>query len=251
MRDSVEAMSRSILLAWVVLAACTRAETRNEASSTAPPAAERPGVVLPPAPPAPPPPPSPPPPPPPVTHTAPAGPTAVSVEITAVTLADDCGGSPPASSPPSRGATKRAAALKADEAADTARYARKAKRRCEQTSMQLSVTAATTGTPTRLEIRKVELFDDAGALVGVLAASSPTRWSDLDRRYAEWDETIASGQDLSVSYVLSQPDWRRVSSRWNRTYTLQAVVVVSGRDTTVQKDVVISAPTALPPNVRT
>lgn len=235
-------MMRGALLGMLVLAACTRAGTGNESqpgvptTSVPPPA---PGVVAPPAPPV----------------TAPSVATAVTLELTAVTLADDCGGAPPWGAPPAPSQPASKSARKADSAREGASVPKgrmaKAKRRCEQTSMQLAITAAATGTPTTVDVKSVELFDDTGASVGVLAASSPTRWSEASSTYEAWDGKIAAGQQLSASYVLSQPAWDNVASRWNRTYTLKAVMTVGTGQQAVQRNVMISAPTSLPPNVKT
>jgi len=72
-----------------------------------------------------------------------------------------------------------------------------------------------------------------------------------DGTYTAWDQKIAPGQELSVSYALSQPPWGAVTERWNRTYVLKAVVTVGGGERSVQRDVHVAAPTMLPPNVRT
>ena len=100
-------------------------------------------------------------------------------------------------------------------------------------------------------MKSVELFDDAGTSLGTLAASKPTRWSDASGIYEPWDETVAAGTTTSVSYVLARPAWERIGNRWNRTYTLKTVVTVGGVDQAAQKDVTLTAPTSLPPNVKT
>jgi hypothetical protein len=116
--------------------------------------------------------------------------------------------------------------------------------------MQLSVVAPAGGAATQLTVKKVELFDDKGALIGVLTPRTPTVWAE-DGTYKAWDQAVAPGQELAVSYALSQPPWGTVTERWNRTYVLRAVVTVGGGDRSVQRDVHVAAPTMLPPNVRT
>ena len=184
--------------------------------------------------------------------TAPPAPKAVTrVELTAVTLADDCGGAPPWSAP--------AKVTKQDEdppPADKAKMKKdatyasgaRAKRRCEQTSMQLAIIA---GDASKIQVKSVELFDDAGKSLGTLTASKPTRWSDPNGIYEAWDESVAAGSTSSVSYVLAQPKWDQIGNRWNRTYTLKTVLSVGGVDQAAQKDVTLTAPTSLPPNVKT
>jgi hypothetical protein len=160
--------------------------------------------------------------------------------MTAATLGDDCGGPPPA-----RKEKSAASGVKGDMArGDMSRPV------CEQSSMQLSVVAAAGGAPARLGVKKVELYDDKGAMLGELMARAPTVW-DKSGVYQAWDESVAPGQDLSVSYVLSQPPWGDVSGRRNRTYVLKAVLTIGDGEQSVQRDVRVSAPTILPPNVKT
>lgn len=167
----------------------------------------------------------------------------VTIEMTAATLADDCGGAPP-----SKPAVPVTAEPKSEQKKDAA-YA-KAKRKCEQTSMQLSITAAAGGAPIELRVKKVELFDEGGSSLGELASRSPIVWSDAGA-YQPWDQMVAPGKTLSVSYSLAQPSWGSVADRWNKTYVLKAVISVGGDDQTVKRDVQVSAETSLPPNVKT
>lgn len=208
---------RGLLFTVAVLAGCTKASAEQEAPARPPAPAVGPRWSTPP----------------------PAKPVKAAparIELTAVTLADDCGGTAPANAP------KAKSALKADSAGARAR------RRCEQTSMQLSITAAGAS---RIKVKSVELFDDTGKSLGKLAPSTPTRWSVDASMYEAWDETVPANSTTSVSYVLQQPDWDRIGNRWNRTYTLKTVVSIGGVDRTAQKEVTLSAPTSLPPNVKT
>jgi hypothetical protein len=169
----------------------------------------------------------------------------VTVAMTAATLADDCGGVAPAPAPRAK------AEQRSDESAEASRArGAAAKRACEQSSMQLSVIAPAGAAASQLSVKKVELYDDKGALVGALTPRAPTVWAQ-DGTYTPWDQKIAAGQELSVSYALSQPPWGEVTGRWNRTYVVKAVITVGGTDRSVQFDVHVAAPTMLPPNVRT
>ncbi len=114
--------------------------------------------------------------------------------------------------------------------------------------MQLAIIAGDAAT---VRIKSVELFDDKGASLGTLTASKPTRWSEANGVYETWDEKVAASSTSNVSYVLSQPAWARIANRWNRTFVLKTVVTVDGVDQSAQKAVTVTAPTALPPNVRT
>lgn len=226
--------------AWIVigLLGCTKAGSDRESASEAPePTVVHAGAKFAvPPPPAPPAPPTPAPPPAP-----PAPPKAVAkvtVQMTAATLADDCGG---------HAALEEKGAEKAKR--KSAQFA-KADAACDQSSMQLSIKAAAGGDATRLTVKKVELYDDKGVLIGALTARSPTKWTK-DGMYKAWDQKIAPGQELSVSYALNDPPWASVNHRRNRTYVLKAVVTIGGKDQAVQRDVHIAAPTSLPPGVKT
>jgi len=235
--------------AWlfVGLLACTKAGSDQESASPPEPVvtaqAKMPAPTPPPAPPAPspPPPPAPTPPPPPPPAVA-----KVSVQMTAATLADDCGGSAPRASAARASASDEEDAPKAKAKSAIA----KGDRACDQTSMQLSIKASADGSATRITVKKVELFDDKGVKIGTLTARSPTIWTK-DGTYKAWDQAIAPGQVLSVSYALSQPAWGAITDRRNRTYVLKAVVTVGAGDQVVKRDVHIAAPTSLPPGVKT
>lgn len=55
----------------------------------------------------------------------------------------------------------------------------------------------------------------------------------------------------NASYVLAQPAWATIGDRWNKTFTLKVVVTIGGVDSPAQKSITLSAPAALPANVRT
>lgn len=164
----------------------------------------------------------------------------ITAQMTSATLADDCGSAPTAAP----GKPKKAKSkLKQDRA-------RKAKRRCEQSSIQLAVVAAEGSSSASISVKSVEVLLESGASIGTLNARAPSVWSD-DDGYAPWDQKIEAGQDLSVSYALSQPDWSQVKDRRSQTYTVKAVLSIAGEDRTVEHDAVVQAPTSLPPGVKT
>ncbi len=219
-------MMRQLLFTVAVLSACTRAHTDKDEPTTTT-AAVAPNFAQPPVAPT----------------TTPPPATQVTVELTAVTLADDCGGTAPHGAPAVKAKAKSAEAAKSDRDDSGKSEAR----RCEQTSMQLAITAADAA---RITVKSVELFDDAGKSLGPLTASKPTRWSD-NGLYETWDELAPAGTMINVSYVLQQPAWGRIGDRWNRTYTLKSVLTIGGVDRAASKQVTLSAPATLPPNVKT
>ena len=215
---------RRLALLFVFLAGCTKAGPGNETPRDEPSPKVTPAVA--PIPP----------------KTAPKA--ATRIELTAVTLADDCNGAPPWN-PPGKN-------VKAEVAPDnkSKRDASARMRRCEQTSMQLAIIA---GDASNIQVKSVELFDETGKSLGTLTASKPTRWSDATSVYEAWDQSVAASSTSNVSYVLSQPKWDHIADRWNKTFTLKTVVTVGGVDQTAEKAVTLtlSAPTSLPPNVKT
>lgn len=174
--------------------------------------------------------------------------TAIVVLMTAATLADDCGGGPNTRPEPS---TKTKAKTKAKTEMEPKRRAKSdSARRCEQSSIQLSVTSPKDAASAKLVVKSVELLLASGKSLGMLQTRAPSVWSDPDG-YAPWDENVEPGQEIAVTYALTQPDWSQVSSRWNQTYTVKAVVSIAGSDQNVEQSVVVDAPTSLPPNVKT
>jgi hypothetical protein len=185
-------------------------------------------------------------------------PPRVTVAMAAATIADDCGpGAPhaPPSALPDSVEPKSVEPTwsKGDRAMDDVKAA-KAKRRCEQTSMQLSITT-TSGAPVSVKVKRVELYDEAGRLVELLAARDPSIWSDQGS-YVTWDERISRGGTWSVSYALSRPSLEE-DDRRDKAYVVRAHVTVDGEDQTVdrevvvQREVVVEAPTSFPAMVKT
>ncbi len=172
---------------------------------------------------------------------------AITVQMTAATLADDCGGGPntPPQAPPVKAAAQRE---RRDGAPGKSRS--RAKRRCEQSSIQLAIVAPQGAEPAAVAVKSVEVFLESGEAIGTLEARAPSVWSDAEG-YMPWDQKIAPAQDLSVSYAVSQPDWSKVDDRWDQTYTVKAVVSIAGEDRALEQQVEVDAPTSLPPNVRT
>lgn len=168
--------------------------------------------------------------------------TKATVTLTAVTFADDCGGTAP-HSPPLQTASATAPA-EAPARAAPAQDSIAARRRCEQTSMQLAVAAAS---DTQVHIKSVEVFDESGKALGTLTASKPTRWMDGPAAYEAWDEKVVAGQTTRASYVLSQPAFINRWDERDRTYTVKVVASVGGVDQPLQTTVMIVAqPPAVP-----
>jgi hypothetical protein len=183
--------------------------------------------------------------------------TDVLVELAAVTLADDCGGTlrgpPPPVQVASAESPRRAIARPADEAPAAASCAQGAdcssrRRACEQTSMQLAIRAS--GQPATIAVKKVELLDDKGTVLGELAATGAMRWTH--DKYEAWDQQLAASQSVSASYALAAPPYDKMGGRWaahDKQFQLRVTVVVAGKERTIEKKAL--APTMLEPAVPT
>lgn len=182
----------------------------------------------------------------------------VGVELAGVTLADDCGDGartkplPPPSSgqktADSASQTEEPAAKRAPAAAESVSAGACAgpggcppmpQPACEQTSMQISIKAR--GQKTKIKIKRVELLDTKGKVVGELTARSPMRWNGST--YVTWNEAVT--EDGSVSYKLTAPDWQKLTNgRWNAgasRWQLRVTVTVGDRDRTIDKQSITPA----------
>lgn len=177
----------------------------------------------------------------------------LTVQMTSATLGDDCGQGlvPAPSSPMPIEKKSEGPAQKPSSTADASEHrgVAAARRACEQTSMQLSIIAPADALASELRVKSVEVYDDTGKLIGTLTARTPSVWAA--NGYTAWDQRIAPAQTLSVSYPLTQPDWSKVSSRYNKTYTLKAIVTVGGVDHPLERDVHVAGEARLPPGAVT
>lgn len=182
----------------------------------------------------------------------------VAVEIASVTLGEDCGANAAGARPVpgleapaigQRGAADDAPARAAvgESAGPAAKMARRA---CEQTSVQLSLRAGPGAASPSIEVRQVRLTDASGTVLGSLVPRDPRVWSP-DGAYVPWNQTIEPDTTLSVGYSLSAPDWGKIPDRYSKTYRLEVTLAVGGVERAVTKEVKISAPTIMPPNVAT
>lgn len=174
------------------------------------------------------------------------GPTDVSVVMSAATLGDDCTG---VGTVPVRAAAPAPKKARAGSQGAASAKMTAARRACQQTSMQLSVSAGPNATATDLGVKSVQLLDEKGKIVAELTASAPAAWSAAGS-YAPWNQTIKPGQTLSVTYALTTPVGDALNDR-TKTWTMKAVVTVGGKDQTLQRDVTVFVETILPPGVVT
>jgi hypothetical protein len=163
----------------------------------------------------------------------------VDVAIASVTLADDCGTGPTAypPSPPSP---------LMQQPADSPRESMSMSmgdRACEQSSIQLRV-ANGTAAPATITVKKVELLDETGTVLGELQYREPSQWADDG--YQTWDQQVAPDQMLQVSYALSQP-----AVMAGGTYTVRVTIAAGDGDQTLEQKTTLEAEASLPPGAVT
>jgi hypothetical protein len=168
---------------------------------------------------------------------------AISVDLAAVTLGDDCG------PPPSPSSSVPAAPAPADQApAKPGRAVPGYRGNCNQTSMQLQIKVLN---PATFKIKKVELLDDKGKLLEVLTPRSPRMWNQ--NVYRAWDEKVPSGTTVRAMYDLTMPNWDKLTGgRWNahtKAFQVRVTVSIGGANKTVEKQSITAA--RLPPPVPT
>lgn len=193
-------------------------------------------------------------------------PPAIKVELSGVTLAEDCADgqrtkplapppvkqagsgapSPEATSMPPPSAKTAAVAADMPSAGACARGAHCGglpQPACEQTAMQLLVYVPAGAVATKLAIKTVELLDDKGAVVGTLTARAPSQW-DGKGAYVTWNEAVTpTTGSLAVSYKLSAPDWNKLTGGiWNaasKKFSMRVTVSISDKDRTLEKQAIV------------
>jgi hypothetical protein len=173
------------------------------------------------------------------------------VELSSVNLADDCPAPKPAQAPARAKAPANAPATPAVQApSDEAPGAQAYRRGCDQTSMQLTLTS-TGKASAKVAVKKVELLDEKGKVLGTLTARDPQTY-ETDT-YVAWDQQLAAGATMNVMYALSAPDWDKLTKgRWNaheKSFQLRVTVDIGSAKQKVTKTSII--PTRLQPAVPT
>jgi hypothetical protein len=189
-------------------------------------------------------------------------PPAVNVELSGVTLAEDCGDAAPARVAPPKeveAESKSASQPRMQQERDIAAGACAdpsncdgPRRGCTPTSMQLAVRAPSDAKPTTIRIKKVELLDPKGNVLETLASRGPSKW-DQRGAYVAWNEQVAAGERVEASYLLATPDWNKhAGGKWNahaKVFQLRVTVAVGDAERTIEKQSVV--PAMLAPEVET
>jgi hypothetical protein len=167
--------------------------------------------------------------------------SAVVIAVASITLADDCQRAGKAE------AAETSAKMKADSMGkNSMSRMRRIDAPCVQTSVQLelrsSATAATTVT-----LRKIELLDDSGKVLGELTARTPDRWTDAG--YVAWDQSLAAGATVKASWPLSAPNWTAYgttkAAAAGHSHQVRLTVAVNGIDQVVAGQAIVTSPPAI------
>ncbi len=108
---------------------------------------------------------------------------------------------------------------------------------CQQSSLQLRIAASGEGSVVPFEIVSIRVVDPESGSATTIASRNPRSFVD---GYIAWDETIAPGDLLDVSYETTAPDWSALTSRsgfgWGTVYRVEMVVLVDGVERTLMAD---------------
>ncbi len=178
---------------------------------------------------------------------------AVVIAVASITLADDC----PSDDKQTAMDVEPEATLKADMDESSAKRKSRAKREataCVQTAVQLELRSAASAATT-ITLRKVELIDANGKVLGELTPRAPERWTDAGT-YVAWDQSLAAGATLKASWALSAPAWETYgttkSAAAAQVYQVRLTVAVDGADQIVAGQATVMSPPAInEPQVKT
>jgi len=139
----------------------------------------------------------------------------LTAEVSAVSLADDCGGS--------------GAGLVAADCAEGVDCSLP----CQQTSMQMSFGSDGPAEAVAVKILEVRLFTaGTGDLVDTLSARAPARW--VENAYQSWDEQLPPGADTMAKYDLSAPNWAEIDSAFDARFYIEVDVEIDGTVITIK-----------------
>jgi hypothetical protein len=166
--------------------------------------------------------------------------SAVVIAVASITLADDC----PSESKTASIEAEPKAKSKADRGNSPAKREAAA---CVQTAVQLDLRSSATAATT-ITLRKVELVDATGKVLGELTPRAPDRWTD-EGSYVAWDQALAAGATLKASWPLSSPDWAKYgttkAAAATQVFQLRLTVAVNGADQIVAGQATVMSPPAI------
>jgi hypothetical protein len=158
-------------------------------------------------------------------------PNGIVVDVASVALAQDCGDQPmppPAVPQANRPAPAEGEAAPQDKVGSLSESRQES---CDQTRIQLSIKAAGAA---KIHIKRVELLDASGKVVGNLTPRTPSKW--VNDSYQAWNEQVVAGDQVTASYALSAPKWDELGGRDpSVTYRVRVTVAVGDEERTIDK----------------
>lgn len=124
------------------------------------------------------------------------------------------------------------------DSAEGKRSGDSARRRCEQSTVQLAVRSEQAGT---FRVEAIRILDGARrGVAGTTTLRQPTRWGDAGG-YQAWDQRVSPGVDMQISYKLGDlelPDANKLASAEFNAYSgpfmLELDVSIDGRRQTIR-----------------
>lgn len=107
---------------------------------------------------------------------------------------------------------------------------------CRRTTVQLAISSAEVDLSVPFEVVSIRLRTMDGVLVDTL---DPRRAQRFDgERYVDWDQRVAPGESLQVSYETTAPDWAAIGdgNRWSTygmSFRVEMTVLVGGAERTL------------------
>ncbi len=172
----------------------------------------------------------------------------VEVAVGSVLLEGDCPDPPvvdpsvPASIAPSAPAKRRkpkSPSVIAPGEAPPAGVASR-RRRCQQSTLQLTFDNHGTA-PVKVSVVEIRLRDvQTDKQVATLPSRMPSKWSEADNAYVNWDENLVATSSARTSYRIKPPSWSAVEAKLEgaasrgRTYDVEVSLEVNGAPTTAR-----------------
>jgi len=176
----------------------------------------------------------------------------VAVAVGSVLLESDCpdpptaGSSIPASIAPSMAPAKPAKRSPAASAPASVppmpgdSVAPPRRRRCKQSTLQITFENSAEA-PAKVRVVEVRLRDvKTDQEVATLPSRMPSKWSEADNAYADWNEDLAAASSARASYRIKPPSWSAVEAKLDgeasrgRTYSVEVSVEIGGVATTAR-----------------
>lgn len=107
---------------------------------------------------------------------------------------------------------------------------------CHRTTVQVAITSEEVDLSATFEVVSVRLRTMDGTLVDTLDPRRALRFDG--ERYVDWDQQVAPGASVQVSYETSSPDWAAIGdgdtwSTYGMSFRVEMVVLIDGVERTL------------------